>query len=465
MSYVPRLIDADLTAWASSTDRKPLVLRGARQTGKTAAIRELGRSFDRFVEVSLDRLTDRRLVEDSRTPAELLTALQVRDNIAEYPARTLVFLDEIQESPKAVSWMRALYEEHPELAVVAAGSLLEVRAATGGFAFPVGRVTFRYLHPLSFFEFLGALGRDVLLDHLRHAAQLATPLPPPVHAQALELLRDYVWVGGMPEAVMTWASSTSPVRVRELQADLMQAFSEDIPKYETGPNRGVLDAVFSHLPHHYGLRFKYESFAPGYRSALMKSGLAALEGAMLVRRALPTSDVQPPLHERPNAAPKLLPLDVGLAGAGMAIPLTALRGGSLDQLLDGRMAEVLAGQLLVSRQRRAVEPLYFWTAGKRGSEAEVDFLVPWAEGLLPIEVKAGAQGTLRALHQLIGRSSIREAVRLWSGPLLVDRPTIRVNGVELGYTLRSLPLYLAETAVDLPRMEHPHEEGGAPAGS
>lgn len=447
---MPRLLDADLALWASSEDRKPLVLRGARQTGKTAAIHQLGRSFDLFVELNLDRLTDRRLVEDSRTPAELLTALQVRDNVAQYPPRTLLFFDEVQESPKAVSWLRTLYEEHPTLAVVAAGSLLEVRAAAGGFSFPVGRVTFRYLHPLTFFEFLGALGRDVLLDHLQQAALLARPLPPPVHEQALQLLRDYLWVGGMPEAVMTWVSSTSPVRVRELQADLMQAFSEDIPKYEAGPNQGVLDAVFSHLPHHYGLRFKYEGFAPGYRSALMKSGLAALEGAMLVRRALPTSDVQSPLHERPNAAPKLFPLDVGLASAGMAIPLAALRRGALDQLLDGRMAEVLAGQLLISRQRRAVEPLYFWTAGKRGSEAEVDFLVPGREGLLPIEVKAGAQGTLRALHQLIGRSTIREAVRLWSGPLLVDRPVIRVDGVEITYTLRSLPLYLAETAVDLP---------------
>jgi uncharacterized protein len=450
VSYIPRLLDADLALWASSEDRKPLVLRGARQTGKTAAIRQLGRSFDLFVELNLDRLTDRRLVEESRTPAELLTALQVRDNVAQYPPRTLLFVDEVQESPKAVGWLRTLYEEHPTLAVVAAGSLLEVRAAAGGFSFPVGRVTFRYLHPLTFFEFLGALGRDVLLDHLQQAARLARPLPPPVHEQALDLLRDYLWVGGMPEAVMTWVSSTSPVRVRELQADLMQAFSEDIPKYEAGPNQGVLDAVFSHLPHHYGLRFKYESFAPGYRSALMKSGLAALEGAMLVRRALPTSDVQSPLHERPNAAPKLFPLDVGLASAGMAIPLVALRGGALDQLLDGRMAEVLVGQLLISRQRRAVEPLYFWTAGKRGSEAEVDFLVPGREGLLPIEVKAGAQGTLRALHQLIGRSTIREAVRLWSGPLLVDRPVIRVDGVEITYTLRSLPLYLAETAVDLP---------------
>jgi uncharacterized protein len=450
VSYIPRLLDADLALWASSEDRKPLVLRGARQTGKTAAIRQLGRSFDLFVELNLDRLTDRRLVEESRTPAELLTALQVRDNVAQYPPRTLLFVDEVQESPKAVGWLRTLYEEHPTLAVVAAGSLLEVRAAAGGFSFPVGRVTFRYLHPLTFFEFLGALGRDVLLGHLQQAARLARPLPPPVHEQALDLLRDYLWVGGMPEAVMTWVSSTSPVRVRELQADLMQAFSEDIPKYEAGPNQGVLDAVFSHLPHHYGLRFKYESFAPGYRSALMKSGLAALEGAMLVRRALPTSDVQSPLHERPNAAPKLFPLDVGLASAGMAIPLVALRGGALDQLLDGRMAEVLVGQLLISRQRRAVEPLYFWTAGKRGSEAEVDFLVPGREGLLPIEVKAGAQGTLRALHQLIGRSTIREAVRLWSGPLLVDRPVIRVDGVEITYTLRSLPLYLAETAVDLP---------------
>lgn len=444
MSYTPRHIDAELQDWASSKGRKPLVLRGARQTGKTAALRHLGTSFDLSLELNLDRLNDRRLVEESRTAADLLVALQVRENVARFPPRTLLFLDEIQECPKAVAWLRSFYEDYPDLAVVAAGSLLEVRARGQDFSFPVGRVTFRYMHPFSYLEFLHARGRDVLAARLIEAAAGRASLPPPVHAEALELLRDYIWVGGMPEAVITWVASASAAAVRQVQADLLQAFAEDIPKYDDRRDRGALEAAWAHLPQHYGLRFKYENFAPGHRSASMKSALQALEGAMLARRALPTNQTRPPLHERPRAAPRLLPLDVGLAVSQMGVSWNELRASSLDSLLDGRVAEVLTGQLLLSAQRRSAEPLYFWAGGAPGSEAEVDYLVQGPDGLLAVEVKAGAQGTLKSLHQFLLRAELQEAVRMWSGPLLDERHRVQSSAQILEYRLRSLPLYLAE---------------------
>ena len=162
--YLARDIDQVLQEWAGSANRKPLILRGARQTGKTASIRELGRHFELFVELNLERYQDMALVRACRSAEELLVALRARHNLASFPERTLIFIDEIQQSPEAIQWLRFLHEDQPQLAVAAAGSLMEVRLKEHGFSFPVGRVTFRTLRPLTFTEVLRAAGHGVLLD-------------------------------------------------------------------------------------------------------------------------------------------------------------------------------------------------------------------------------------------------------------------------------------------------------------
>ncbi len=442
--YFPRSIDAILLSWTHEGDRKPLVLRGARQTGKTAAVRRLSENFDLFLELNLERFEDLSLVRSCRSAGELLTALAARHNLERFPPRTLLFLDEIQESPEAVAWLRFLREDHPQLYVVAAGSLLEVRLQERGFSFPVGRVTFRVLRPFTFFEFLAAIERDVLAGHLAAAVTEGRPIPPSLHEQALELWRDYLLVGGMPEAVSRWVAERSPAAVRSVHRDLVQALAEDLQRFGDLREVGYLEAAFDNLRHHAGLRFRYENFAPGYRSQLMKNALAKLEAALLIHRALPTSSLALPLRERPRSAAKLLPLDVGLALYTMGSGFETARNLPLGQVLDGRIAEILAGQQLLASSTGFPGELFFWVSESSNSNAEVDYLIPIDGRPVPVEVKSAAAGSLKSLHQFLWRAGLSTGIRLHTGLMADERLTVRMPEGELAYRLLSLPVYLAE---------------------
>jgi predicted AAA+ superfamily ATPase len=448
--YLPRSIDATLLAWSRDADPKPLVLRGARQTGKTEAVRRLAEHFDLFLELNLERFEDLSLVRSCRSADELLTALAARHNLERFPARTLLFLDEIQESAEAVAWLRFLREDHPQLFVVAAGSLLEVRLQERGFSFPVGRVTFRVLRPFTFFEFLAANGRDVLARQLAAAVSEGQPIAPAIHEQALELLRDYLLVGGMPEAVARWVAERNPAAVRSVHRDLVQALAEDLQRFGNLREVGYLEAAFDNLRHHVGLRFRYENFAPGYRSQLMKNALAKLEAALLIHRALPTSSQALPLRERPRSAAKLLPLDIGLALYTLGSGFETTRSLPLGQVLDGRIAEIFAGQQLLASAPGFPGELFFWVSESSHSNAEVDYLIPIGGQPVPVEVKSAAAGSLKSLHQFLWRAGLSTGIRLHTGRFADERLKVQMPEGELSYRLLSLPVYLAEK---LPALE------------
>jgi uncharacterized protein len=446
MTYFRRSIDEDLRAWSLQPDHTPLVLRGARQTGKTAAVRYLGETFDLFVELNLERYADRAMVQSCTSADELLEAVKVRLDLERFPDRTLLFLDEVQESAEAIGWLRFLYEDHPGIHVIAAGSLMEVRLQQRGFSFPVGRVTFRYLHPLSFVEFLWATGRGVLAESLRGAAADITPCAPAIHEMAGAAFGDYLVVGGMPEAVLRWCEDDSPVTVRQVHGDLVQAMAEDIHKYRGVRDMAPLESVFAHLPHHYGMRFKYERFAPGWKSHQAKTALERLESAMVCRRVWPTSDLAPPLAIKQRSAPKLVPLDIGVALTTMGVSIRDMKAGPLDGLRDGRVAEAVVGQLLLSTHRRTDDDLHFWVRETARANAEVDYLLAGAGGLLPVEVKAGASGTLRSMHQFLARAGGSVGIRLHGGEWADEEHEVATTGAPLTYRLLSLPLYMAEFA-------------------
>lgn len=442
MDYHPRDIDLTLLSWAALSDRKPLVLRGARQTGKTASIRHFGSSFELFLELNLERFDDLSMVRSCRSHEDLLSVLKTRHNIAELPRQTLLFLDEIQESPEAIGWLRFLYEDHPKLFVVAAGSLMEVRLADRGFSFPVGRVTFRTLRPFSFAEFLRANGKDVLLEAITEAALAAGGPPPPIHDQAIEFLREYLIVGGMPEAVVHWNADHDYEAVRRVHIDLVNALAEDIQKYGQGREASYLEAAFANLQHHYGTRFHYENFAPGFKSQLMKTAISKLEMACVVSRVWPTSSLDLPLRRRPKSAPKLLPLDVGIATSTAGVSIDQAHRLPLADLLDGRLAEILVGQELLT-SRSFADDLFFWVRDTSRGNAEVDYLLESDGGVIPVEVKAGASGSLKSLHQFLWRSGQRVGLRFYSGSYADEQHRVRMADGELSYRLLSAPLYLA----------------------
>ena len=441
--YLRRDMDRVLREWSTSTSRKPLILRGARQTGKTASIRELAAGYELCLELNLERYEDLALVRSSKSAEELLLSLRARHNLTAFPDRTLIFLDEIQESPEAIRWLRFLYEDHPELAVVAAGSLMEVRLQERGFSFPVGRVTFRTLRPLTFREFLRAAGHDVLLEEIVSAANERQPLPVPLHNQASELLSTYLQVGGMPEAVTSWIESGVATSARQVHRDLIDSLAEDLQKYRGVRDVSYLEAAFENLRHHYGLRFKYENFATGYRSQLMKSALGKLEAALVITRVRPTSSLAAPPVVRTRSAPKLLPLDTALALTAMGFDASELGQWPLGKILGGRVAEMFVGQELLAALGPREGELYFWVNESSRSNAEVDFLLAVSGQLLPIEVKAAASGALKSLHQLLWRAGLNEAVRLHSNPIADESHQVKMPGGALEYRLLSLPIYMA----------------------
>jgi predicted AAA+ superfamily ATPase len=453
--YIERGIDLVLREWSSSSARKPLILRGARQTGKTESIRHLSDSFELFLELNLERYEDLALVRASNSAEDLLAALRARFNVASFPERTLLFLDEIQESPVAIQWLRFLREDHPDLAVIAAGSLLEVRLQERGFSFPVGRVTFQTLRPLSFVEFLSAAGHNVLVDQLVSAISELKPIPPPLHDQASKLLRTYIQVGGMPEAVVRWLESGRLASAQQVHTDLVQSLAEDLQKYRGARDVAHLEAAFENLRHHYGLRFKYEKFAPGYRSQQMKAALAKLEAALLITRAWPTSSLSAPPVARPRSAPKLIPLDTGLALSTMTFDVSELKRWPLDKILGGRLAEMFVGQELLTGTGQTRKELCFWVSESSRSSAEVDFLLSTRGRLIPLETKSAASGSLKSLHQFLWRSGVREAVRLHSGSFTDERHQVKMPDGVLHYRLLSLPLYLASLVLEIfPSPEH-----------
>lgn len=449
--YLSRTMDEELRQWSISRSRKPLILRGARQTGKTSTVRHLGEThFDLFLELNLERRADLHVAQTCRSVEEFLDVLAARHNLGGFPRRTLIFLDEIQEHPEAVHWLRFFKEDHPELAVIAAGSFLELRLQDRGFSYPVGRVVFRTLRPLSFFEFLKASGQGGLRQRLVTTYHDHQGPPPVFHDLAMAALRDYLWIGGMPEAVVAWVDEQRPGGVAEVHGGILQAFAEDLQKYRGTGQTEYLEVAFDALHVHYGRRFKYENFAPGYRSRQMQTALGKLESALIVSRVLPTHSVRPPLQVRHRAAAKLLPLDIGLAFFAMGGDLVDARTASLDRLLDGRMAEIFVGQQLLGTLPHYPGKLYFWVRDVAYSNAEVDYLLGSSDRLLPVEVKSTASGALRSLHQFLWRSGQELGIRLYSGPLLDENHRVRMPNGELEYRLLSLPLYLAEALGEKP---------------
>ena len=449
--YISRHVDRVLELWWRDPGRKPLILRGARQTGKTTTIREFGRKCTVFLELNLEKRADRAMVQSSTDTNDLLAALATRHNLASFPANTLLFIDEIQESPEAVQWLRFFKEEHPGLGVIAAGSLLEVRLQERGFSFPVGRVTFRTMRPLSYLEFLRAVDKDVLAARLVDDLLALRPSPPPLHDQALLLLRDHLLVGGMPEAVMKWVETGLIGTVRRVHADLMQALAEDFQKYRGVREAGLdhLEAAFVNAKHHHGQRFKYENFAPGFKSRAMNTAIGRLEGAMLMSRVWPTSSFETPCRIRSRAAPKLLPLDTGLALHELGMSPDVLRSLPLERVLDGRLAEMFVGLQLQVEQPRRQDLLYFWVRDSSRGGAEVDYLLPSGRKLIPLEVKSGLQGTLKSLHQFLRRSGRSLGIRLCPREFSLEDASVRTHDGELEYRLMTIPLYLAEKVGDL----------------
>jgi hypothetical protein len=444
-----------LDRWASDPRRKPLVLRGARQVGKSYLIRTWGRErFGHVVELNLER--EPHAIEcfstnDPQATVRRIAALRGRPLPVDGSA--LLFIDEVQAAPAIFAKLRWFAEELPALPLVAAGSLLDLALRGASFSMPVGRIHNLYLEPLGFDEFLRALGEDVLADVLAsdvtwQGIAAGTALAPPLLDKCHDLLRQYVLVGGMPEAVARYAETRSLAEVGEIHLDLLKTFRDDFGKYASLAHHGRLAAVLASVPQQLGQKFQWTRVARDERALALREAADLLCAARVCHRvpASPATGV-PVAAGADDRHFKLILLDTGLASAALGLSLSRLeRAGDVLLSNEGAVAEQVAGQLLRLTFPAHEDPtLYHWVREERTAEAEVDYLLQQGTDVIPVEVKAGASGTLKSLHILMAARRWSRAVRLWGGPpsLTAVEADTRL-GTTARFDLLSLPLFLAE---------------------
>lgn len=393
-----RLATEKLARWADAPGRRPLLVRGARQVGKTWLVMDFARA--RFpagaITVDLEVRRDLHSVfAGDLTAARVLSDLELALGRRIVPGHDLLFLDEIQACPRALMALRSFFEQLPELHVVAAGSLLEL--AVGEASFPVGRVEYLWLYPMSFAEFLSAAGNEVAAGVVRGGPR---PLSEASHVALLSLLGDYFRVGGMPAAVAAYATSGSMLEASHVHDLLVTSFRDDFAKYRPRVSPDTLDDVLTLTARSVGSQLKYARLAPDATGPTAKSAFGVLERAQLVSRVGAVSRCGLPLAGGAGRRFKAIVLDVGVMQRLAGIPMD-VQVGKRDLLAihNGAVAEQFVGQELRSCGGEDSEDLHYWSRAK--GAAEVDYLARTGASVRPVEVKSGPAGRLRSLHQLL----------------------------------------------------------------
>ncbi|MDO8836378.1 MAG: ATP-binding protein [Vicinamibacterales bacterium] len=440
-----RSISEQLSAWRGRPDRKPLVVRGARQVGKTHLVEHWGRlAFDGVVTIDLEREHHLHSVFDQPDPARLLQELALLKGQRLVPGAHLLFLDEIQACPKALAVLRYFAELVPDLHVIAAGSLLDFALRDFAHGMPVGRVEYLFLYPLSFEEFVRATEGDALADLLR-SYHVGDSISPAVDGQLTTALRHYLLVGGMPAAVQAYAQQAPLVDVQRIQYSIVATMQDDFAKYGARGQQDVLRRAYRYVAQHVGRKVKYVNISPDRRGVDVRGALDLLAMSRAVHLVHHTSANGVPLGaEASEKHFKSLFMDVGLVNQVCGLGLVPC-----DQVLtvnEGALAEQLVGQeLLVSAPSYQDAPLFYWHREARSANAEVDYVISEGQEVLPVEVKAARGGALRSVFQFLSEKRRTKAVRLYMGTPgleMLKMPGSLSPSVEL----LSLPLYLAGQA-------------------
>ena len=436
MTVFKRHILSTLHSWSQRADRKPLVLRGARQVGKTTVVNEFARNFGTYLKLNLEKEEHRKLFEADYPFEDLLMAIYLMNHQVRSNNQTLLFIDEIQNSPKAVAMMRYFYEEAPFLHVISAGSLLDSLLNTH-LSFPVGRVEYLALRPCSFHEFLGALGESSLMQLIDDVV-----IPEIFHEKIMRLFNTYTLIGGMPEIVASFAAHRDLVSLQDIYETLLVGYRDDSEKYARNSTmmmamRHILHAGFAFA----GQRIRFERFAnSGYRSREMGEALRTLEKAMLLELVYPATGYVLPLMPDVKKAPRLLWLDTGLVNNAIGIQKELFGAADISESWRGIVAEHILGQELLAGNTKVSAKRSFWVRESKNSNAEVDYLLPWQSNLIPIEVKSGDTARMRSLHLFMDQAPHDFAIRFWSKPFKIDHVTT-LSGKP--FRLINLPFYLA----------------------
>lgn len=436
-----RLIIDDLESWVKNSSRKPMVLRGVRQVGKTTLVRQFAQRFKQYIYLNLELPDDRLPFEQfSNIDTLIQTIFFLKNCLLEDKNETLIFIDEIQEVPQALGLLRYFYEQEPDLPVIAAGSMLE-SLFDKNVSFPVGRVEYRVVRPVSFPEFLDAMGETAALRQLKQV-----PLASFAYNKLMQLFHTYVLIGGMPEVVQNYSQNRDLLALAPIYDSLLASYMDDVEKYAAS------DIQITHIRHairaslsEAGTRIKFEGFGnSSYRSREMSEALRILEKALLIHLIFPVTSMKLPLLPDQKRSPRLQLVDTGLMNYAAGIQKEIIGTADLLSVHQGTVIEHMIGQELLSFQSLALSSLQFWVREKKTSNAELDYVYSFNGKLIPIEVKAGKEGTLRSLHQFMDESDLTFAIRFYSGELkITDVETPKGKN----FKLLNLPYFLA-TQID-----------------
>ena len=414
MTYYRRHIDEQLLRWKESENRKPILVRGARQVGKSSAVRELGKLFKYFVEVNLEKSPAlARLFTADIDVHALCSKLSAAAEIPIVAGETLLFIDEIQVSREAVMYLRYFREDYPELHVIAAGSLLEFTLGELS-SFAVGRVRSLYMYPFSFDEFLGAQGMDGKLRAKLEAGS-DRPLSDAIHQMLREQLRTFYIVGGMPQAVAEWIDTHDYASCTLIHNDILDTYQDDFSKYRRRVNPNLLRKVLRSVALQSGRKFVFSQASSEDRAAVVSDALHLLTLSGLV---------VPVTHSDANGVPlgaeeddhyrKYLFLDVGLMLAMLSVSAGDVLLRADDDLVNkGAVSEVFVGlEMLKYHDCFTRAELYYWQNNTRNGNAEVDYLSVSGGRIIPVEVKASTKGSMQSLYLFMRKKHLPSAVRL-----------------------------------------------------
>lgn len=429
-----RDLERDLFNWKERKDRLPLLLRGARQVGKSYIVEEFGKkAFKNIVIVNFEFRPELKQCFTTLDPIEIINKLQLLMGENIEAEKTLLFLDEIQECPNAIMALRYFKEKYDRLAVIGAGSLMEFALNSSDFKMPVGRIQFIYLEPLSFGEFLTASGNELLRSHLREI-RLNSVFDDAVHQKLMDLLRIYLIVGGMPAVVKEYLESRNFLNCQRIQNSLLQAYRNDFGKYAKSSKLKYLQKVLDEAPRLVGNRIKYSNVDPHSKSRDIKQALNLLKLAGIIYPVYATAASGLPLGAQANEMKfKLNFLDVGLMQNACGLQAELALTNNFFLINAGAVTKQLIGQELRAYFDSYLKcGLFFWARDKKSSSAEVDYVVAVDSLILPVEVKAGKTGTLKSLKLFIEEKKSLLGVRFSQEKLSLHDKVL------------TLPLYMAE---------------------
>ena len=434
--------------WKNRTWRKPLIIRGARQVGKTYTINNFGKSnFKYFLSVNLERHTGLAKIFSTNNPKQIIAELSAYFSVPVIEKETLLFIDEIQVSPGVIASLRYFYEEIPDLHVIAAGSLLDHALNDLNYSMPVGRLEFAYMYPMSFIEFLSAMGEQGLLDYIYNYS-FANEFSKLIHEKLMNLLRMYFFIGGMPEAVNVYRTTNNILQVEQVHESILTSLIYDFAKYGSKKEQELMSDCLLYIAGNIGNKVRYSRINADADSKILKSIIFKLELSRIFHLVLKTSSIKVPLNQFvDNKTFKALFMDIGLLNHIGNIKLNNINDLITDY--EGSLAEQFVGQQLISSGDFYTDTrLFYWQRDAKNANAEIDYLLQLDNLVFPVEVKAGKTGTLKSLQMFLHEKKIKSGIRFnanvpQTGFGLEANISYKTQKHKLIYNLISLPLYFA----------------------